>query len=436
MVSILQNPSPKDWAALCRRAVFDDSLIETRVKNILHRVKSGGDNALRSVTTEIDGTSPKDFLVTEAEFEGAPALVPDELKEAIIVAKGNIERFHQAECPTSFKITTMPGVVCQRRWLPINRVGLYIPGGSAPLFSTILMLAIPARLAGCPEIVICTPCSKTGEVNPVVLWTARLCGINTVYKLGGAQAIGAMAYGTESMRCVDKIFGPGNRYVTKAKQIVSMEGTAIDMPAGPSEIMVLADDTACPAYIAADMLSQAEHGPDSQAVVVCPSLEMANDINAELERQLALLPRASVADRALANSRIIVFDTPDEGERHDLYVQFANTYAPEHLLVETRNPWTIADDITAAGSVFVGHLSPESAGDYASGTNHTLPTMSYATAYNGIGVDTFMHAISYQELSRDGLSSLAQTIISMAEAEGLEAHANAVRVRMENSKDE
>ena len=430
MVSILLNPSPATWPELCQRAVFDDSLIETRVRAILQRVKAGGDNALRAVTTEIDGSCPNSFLVSEAEFERAALQVPDTLKDAIQRAKDNIERFHKTELPASFKVETMPGVACQRRWLPIQRVGLYIPGGSAPLFSTIPMLAIPARLAGCPEIILCTPSGKAGEVNPIVLWTARLCGINTVYKLGGAQAIGAMAYGTESIRPVNKIFGPGNRYVTKAKQIVSIEGTAIDMPAGPSEIMVLADESASPAFIAADMLSQAEHGPDSQAMVVCPNEDMANAINVELERQLARLPRATVADKALANSRIIVFNTKDEAERNSLFVRFANAYASEHLLIETSNPWIIADKITAAGSIFIGHHSPESAGDYASGTNHTLPTMGYAKAYNGIGVDSFMHAITYQELSPEGLAALSTTIIDMAEAEGLDAHANAVRVRM------
>ena len=433
MVPILLNPSPSSWPALCQRAVFDDSLIETRVRAILQRVKADGDSALRAITTEIDDACPDDFLVSDAEFEHASSLVPDALKDAIQLAKSNIEHFHEAELPASFKVETMPGVVCQRRWLPINRVGLYIPGGSAPLFSTILMLAIPARLVGCPEVILCTPCNKTGEVNPVVLWTARLCSINTIYKLGGAQAIGAMAYGTESIRPVNKIFGPGNRYVTKAKQIVSIEGTAIDMPAGPSEIMVLADESASPAFIAADMLSQAEHGPDSQAMVVCPNEDMANAINAELERQLARLPRATVADKALANSRIIVFNTTDDAERNSLFIRFANAYASEHLLIETSNPWAIADKITAAGSIFIGHHSPESAGDYASGTNHTLPTMGYAKAYNGIGVDSFMHAITYQELSTEGLSDLSATIIDMAEAEGLDAHANAVKVRMDSS---
>ena len=430
MVSILTNPSPATWPALCKRAEFDDSVIEARVRAILQRVRADGDNALRAITEEIDGACPNEFLVSETEFERASSLVSNELKEAIIQAEGNIERFHKAELPSSFKVETMPGVSCQRHWLPISRVGLYIPGGSAPLFSTILMLAIPARLAGCPEVILCTPCNKAGEVNPVVLWTARLCGIETVYKLGGAQAIGAMAYGTESICPVNKIFGPGNRYVTKAKQMVSTEGTAIDMPAGPSEIMVLADETASPDFIAADMLSQAEHGPDSQAMVVCPNMEMAKSINDELERQLALLPRAPVADKALSNSRIIVFNTPDEAARRDLFISFANAYASEHLLIETRDPWQIAHRITAAGSIFIGHHSPESAGDYASGTNHTLPTMGYAKAYNGIGVDSFMHAITYQELSAEGLECLSQAIILMAEAEGLDAHANAVKVRV------
>ena len=424
MVEIILHPAAETWAALCQRAVFDDSLIEGRVGSILQRVKEGGDEALRAITTEIDGTCPADFKVSEAEFKKAESLVPDELKAAIRRAKGNIERFHQAELSAPIEVKTMAGVTCQRRQLPVSRVGLYIPGGSAPLFSTVLMLAVPAAIAGCPEVILCTPSAKDGSVNPVVLWTARLCGVSTIYKLGGAQAIGAMAYGTESIRKVNKIFGPGNRYVTKAKQIVSAQGTAIDMPAGPSEIMVIADETARPSFIAADMLSQAEHGPDSQAMVVCPTKQMADAINVELERQLALLPRATVADRALTNSRIIVIDNRDEA------VRFANTYAPEHLLIETASPWDIAQQITAAGSVFIGHYSPESAGDYASGTNHTLPTMGLATAYSGVGVDSFMHAITFQELTTDGINDLSGTIISMAEAEGLKAHANAVRVRL------
>lgn len=429
MIQTVLNPKADQWQELCRRATFDDTVIEERVRTILERIRQGGDAALRAITTEIDGACPAQLAVSDEEFAAAEAEVPESLKTAIRTAKANIERFHAAEVAAPICVETMPGITCRRRQVPIQRVGLYIPGGSAPLFSTVLMLAVPAQVAGCREVVLCTPCNREGRVNATVLWTAQLCGITTVYKLGGAQAIGAMAYGTESIERVSKIFGPGNRYVTKAKQQVSAQGTAIDMPAGPSEIMVLADETANAAFIAADMLSQAEHGPDSQAMVVCPSEEMAAAINSELERQLALLPRATVADRALQNSRIIVFNTPDKKLRDSLYMDFANRYAPEHLLIETSNPEPLADRVEAAGSVFIGHFSPESAGDYASGTNHTLPTMGFATAYSGIGTDSFMHAITFQQLTQEGLSTLAPTIIGMAEAEGLDAHAAAVSVR-------
>lgn len=429
MIQTVLNPKADQWQELCRRATFDDTVIEERVRTILERIRQGGDAALRAITTEIDGACPAQLAVSDEEFAAAEAEVPESLKTAIRTAKANIERFHAAEVAAPICVETMPGITCRRRQVPIQRVGLYIPGGSAPLFSTVLMLAVPAQVAGCREVVLCTPCNREGRVNATVLWTAQLCGITTVYKLGGAQAIGAMAYGTESIERVSKIFGPGNRYVTKAKQQVSAQGTAIDMPAGPSEIMVLADETANAAFIAADMLSQAEHGPDSQAMVVCPSEEMAAAINSELERQLALLPRATVADRALQNSRIIVFNTPDKTLRDSLYMDFANRYAPEHLLIETSNPEPLADRVEAAGSVFIGHFSPESAGDYASGTNHTLPTMGFATAYSGIGTDSFMHAITFQQLTQEGLSTLAPTIIGMAEAEGLDAHAAAVSVR-------
>lgn len=429
MIQTVLNPKIEQWQELCRRATFDDSVIEERVRTILERIKEGGDAALRAIATEIDGSCPKELSVSCEEFESAAAEVPETLKTAIRTAKANIEKFHTAETTAPICVETMPGVTCRRRQVAIRRVGLYIPGGSAPLFSTVLMLAVPAQVAGCREVILCTPCDREGRVNATVLWTAQLCGISTVYKLGGAQAIGAMAYGTDSIERVSKIFGPGNRYVTKAKQIVSAQGTAIDMPAGPSEIMVLADETANPAFIAADMLSQAEHGPDSQAMVVCPSMEMADAINAELQRQLALLPRATVADRALQNSRIIIFDTTDTSLRNTLYMNFANHYAPEHLIIETADPEVLAAQVEAAGSVFIGHYSPESAGDYASGTNHTLPTMGFATAYSGIGTDSFMHAITFQELSPKGLETLAPTIIGMAEAEGLDAHAAAVIIR-------
>jgi len=407
------------------RATDNDTVIEQRVRTILERIRQGGDEALRAITTEIDGRCPESLQVSEAEFTEAESLVSDKLKAAIRQAASNISAFHKAQHTSAADVCTMPGVHCRRRVLPIRRVGLYIPGGSAPLFSTILMLALPAQIAGCEEIVLCTPCDRTtGKVNPVVLYTAQLCGVRTIYKLGGAQAIAAMAYGTESIERVYKIFGPGNRYVTKAKQMVSAQGTAIDMPAGPSEVMIMADDSARPDFVAADFLSQAEHGPDSQSLLVCRSQEFAEQVNAEIVRQLALLPRADIATRSLENSRIVVFDDIDT------MVAFANDYASEHLIIAMDDAWAVANRITAAGSIFVGHYSPESAGDYASGTNHTLPTMGLASAYSGIGLDSFMHAITYQELTQEGLNSLSSTIIRMAEAEGLDAHANAVKVRV------
>ena len=424
MANIYITPKRESWPALMQRANSDDSVIESRVRVILERVRQGGDEALRAITTEIDGRCPDALQVTEAEFAEATTQVGDELKAAIRQAADNISAFHKAQQASQTDVYTMPGVHCRRRMLPIRRVGLYIPGGSAPLFSTILMLALPAQIAGCEEIVLCTPCDRiTGKVNPVVLYTAQLCGVDTIYKLGGAQAIAAMAYGTESIRRVYKIFGPGNRYVTKAKQMVSARGTAIDMPAGPSEVMVMADETARPDFVAADFLSQAEHGPDSQSILVCRSEGFARRVEAEVERQLALLPRADIASQSLANSRIVVI------EDVETMIDFANEYAAEHLIIAMDDAWSIANRITAAGSIFVGHYSPESAGDYASGTNHTLPTMGLATAYSGIGLDSFMHAITYQELTREGLGSLGDTIIRMAEAEGLDAHANAVKVR-------
>ena len=419
------SPDKNTWPALMLRATDDDTVIEQRVRAILERIRQGGDEALRAITTEIDGRCPESLQVSEAEFAEAESSVSEELKSAIRQAASNISTFHKAQQTPAVDVYTMPGVHCRRRVLPIRRVGLYIPGGSAPLFSTILMLALPAQIAGCEEIVLCTPCDRTtGKVNPVVLYTAQLCGVRTIYKLGGAQAIAAMAYGTESIERVFKIFGPGNRYVTKAKQMVSAQGTAIDMPAGPSEVMIMADDSARPDFVAADFLSQAEHGPDSQSLLVCRSQEFAEQVNAEIARQLALLPRADIATRSLANSRIVVFDDIDT------MIAFANAYASEHLIIAMDDAWAVADRITAAGSIFVGHYSPESAGDYASGTNHTLPTMGLASAYSGIGLDSFMHAITYQELSQEGLNSLSNTIIRMAEAEGLDAHANAVKVRV------
>ena len=419
------SPDRSLWSSLMQRATEDDSIIENRVRTILERVRQGGDKALRTISTEIDGRCPESLQVSDEEFAEAENSVSAELKTAIQQAAENISSFHRAQQVPTIDIHTMTGVHCQRRAVPIRRVGLYIPGGSAPLFSTILMLALPAQIAGCKEIVLCTPCDRmSGKVNPIVLYTAQLCGVRTIYKLGGAQAIAAMAYGTESIRRVYKIFGPGNRYVTKAKQMVSAQGTAIDMPAGPSEVMIMADATAQPAFVAADFLSQAEHGPDSQSILVCNSQNLATQVETEIARQLTLLPRADIAKQSLANSRIVVFD--DE----DTMIDFANDYAAEHLIISMDDAWSVANRITAAGSIFIGHYSPESAGDYASGTNHTLPTMGLATAYSGIGLDSFMHAITYQELTQEGLKALGKTIIHMAEAEGLDAHANAVKIRL------
>ena len=423
MINIYDTPARSEWAALTRRQLPDDSVVEQRVAAILERVRKDGDAALKAIATEIEGSCPENFLVSPSEMEAAEAVVPAGLKEAISRAAANIRAFHAAQTAETVKVETMPGVRCERRSLPIARVGLYIPGGSAPLFSTLLMLAIPAKIAGCREIVLCTPCGRDGKVADAVLYAARFCGVDKIFKIGGAQAVAAMAYGTESVPKVLKIFGPGNRYVTKAKQLVSAAGTAIDMPAGPSEVMVMADSTANPAYVAADLLSQCEHGPDSQALLVCDSMDIAKAVDAETERQLALLPRASIAEKSLANSRVIVLDGRES------MIDFANCYAAEHLIISMDDPWAVADRIEAAGSVFIGNHSPESAGDYASGTNHTLPTMGLAGAFSGIGTDSFRHQVTYQELSREGLSSLAETIITMADAEGLDAHAAAVKVR-------
>ena len=431
-MEIILNPSRQQWKALCTRVVADDSVIEGCVRAILSRVEAGGDAALVEITREVegrdaDGARNNPFLVSREQIEAASAQVDAELKGAIARAADNIRAFHSAQMPQKVEVETTAGVRCVRRSRPIDRVGLYIPGGSAPLFSTLLMLAIPAKIAGCREIVLCTPAGRDGKIAPAVLYAADFCGVDTIYSLGGAQAIAAMAFGTETIAPVSKIFGPGNRYVTKAKQMVSARGVAIDMPAGPSEVMVLADDTADPRFVASDLLSQAEHGPDSHAMLVCGSRQFAEATAAEVERQLVLLPRKNIAEKALENSRIVVFTA----EGISAAIAFANAYAAEHLIISMRNPWNVAEQITAAGSVFIGNYSPESAGDYASGTNHTLPTMGLARAFSGIGLDSFMHSITYQELTRGGLEGLGSTIIKMAGAEGLDAHAAAVKIRLE-----
>ena len=424
MPKIYVNPPRSEWPALTARCTRQEEEIGERVAAILAEVRTGGDAALRRIVRRIEGYLPETFEVTrERRAEAAKAVSP-QLQAALEQAKANIEAFHRAQLPAQVEVETMPGVRCVQRAVAIGRAGLYIPGGKAPLFSTVLMLALPARIAGCREVILCTPCGRDGRIAPEILYAADLCGVDRVFALGGAQAVAAMAYGTESIPRVDKIFGPGNRYVTKAKQLAGAADVAVDLPAGPSEVLVLADEDARPEFAAADLLSQAEHGDDSQAVLVCRSEEFAQRAIASVGEQAARLSRRDAIGNSLANSRIVVFSDPDE------QIAFADAYAPEHLIVAMRDAWDAAARITAAGSVFIGGYSPESAGDYASGTNHTLPTGGWARAYSGVNTESFMRKITYQELTRGGLEALAPTITAMAEAEGLDAHANAVRVRM------
>lgn len=425
MLTLYDNPGREEWPALTERFVRREEEITEQVEQLLARIRREGDRALRAITREIEGRDAATFEIPEEVCRQAAAMVPEPLKEAIETARKNIEAFHRAQLPREVVVETMPGVRCVQRAVPIRSVGLYIPGGKAPLFSTVLMLAVPARVAGCREVVLCTPARRDGSVAPEILYAATLCGVKRIFALGGAQAIGAMAYGTERIPKVDKIFGPGNRYVTRAKQLVGASDVAIDLPAGPSEVLVLADDEAEPEFVAADLLSQAEHGGDSQAILVCASVEFARRVQTAVERQLQRLERAEIACEALGASRIIVL--ADRGER----IAFAEAYAPEHLIVAMRDPWEAAAEVPTAGSVFVGAWSPESAGDYASGTNHTLPTGGWGRACSGVNTDAFLRRITYQELTREGLATLAPTIIRMAEAEGLGAHAAAVRIRVE-----
>ena len=418
MIQILQNPSRDTWEALCQRPASDNPVVLERVKGILQRVKEQGDQALRALSLEIDARPLDTIEVSKAEIKKAEESISPAVKAAIADAAAHIRAFHEAQQPREIRVETAPGVTCIQRPVPIGRVGLYIPGGSAPLFSTVLMLALPAQIAGCCEVVLCTPAE-----SPEVLYTAAYCGIQRIFRLGGAQAIAAMGYGTESVPRVDKIFGPGNQYVTTAKQLLSAGTVAIDMPAGPSEVMVIADSTTPAAFAAADLLSQAEHGPDSQVMLVCESEATCRAILSEVERQTSALPRSAIALQALEKSRALIFG-PEET------VAFANAYAPEHLIIATENPWDIANRITNAGSVFVGPYTPESAGDYASGTNHTLPTCGWARAFSGVNLDSFYRKMTLQEISREGLRGLSQTIVTMARAEGLQAHANAVTVRI------
>lgn len=419
------NPPRAEWPRLTERNIPDDPAVDKAVSGIIADVRLRGDETLRNMALRFDHTEISCFEVSEAEIAEGCAKVSDGVKAAISLAKENITRFHSAQRPADVDVMTMPGVRCVQKPVAIDRVGLYIPGGRAPLFSTVLMLACPARIAGCKEIILCTPQSGNRPIAPEILYAAAVCGIDRIYRIGGAQAIAAMALGTESIPKVDKIFGPGNRYVTKAKQQLSAT-VAIDMPAGPSEVLVMADDSANPTFIAADLLSQAEHGPDSQAILVCTSERIASETQAEISRLSKKLSREDSVAGSLSHSRLIVMDGRDD------MIDFVNAYAPEHLIISIKSPWTVAQEIRAAGSVFIGNYSPESAGDYASGTNHTLPTSAWARAYSGVNLDSFMRKITYQELTREGLGLLAPAITAMAEAEGLDAHALAVSVRTQS----
>ncbi|MFN8393078.1 MAG: histidinol dehydrogenase [Bacteroidia bacterium] len=424
MIRTYTNPLPAEWPSLLERPAEPPTTIEPLVRDILEQVRKGGDAALRALSLKFDGAAPDSFQVSDAEIMEGNA-IDEDLKEAIAIAAENIAAFHAAQAEPPRKIETKPGVVCWRKSLPIERVGLYIPGGTAPLFSTLLMLAIPAKIAGCTEIVCCTPPRKDGSIDPTIRFVAAMIGNMKLFKIGGAQAVAAMAYGTESVPKVDKIFGPGNQYVTLAKQLVQMQGVAIDMPAGPSEVLVIADHRANPDFVAADLLSQAEHGADSQVILVSDSQDLVNAVQQALDWQLEKLPRKQLAAIALGHSKAIVVQ--------DLHtaMAFSNAYAPEHLIIATENAASLAEKVENAGSVFIGDYSCESAGDYASGTNHTLPTNGFARSYSGVSLDSFLKKITFQELSPKGIQAIGPAIERMAAAEQLEAHRLAVTFRLE-----
>ncbi|GIV36343.1 MAG: histidinol dehydrogenase [Cyclobacteriaceae bacterium] len=423
-MNIFIEPQSSQWPELCARPQLELDFLEGTVRNILLRVKQGGDAALKEFNRLYDGAETENLEVTIPEIQAAAGLIPPALKKAIETASANVEKFHRSQLQPVTKIETQPGVTCWRKAVPLERVGIYVPGGTAPLFSTVLMLAIPARIAGCTETVLCTPPAKDGSIHPAILFAASHAGVRRIFKAGGAQAIGAMAYGTPSIPAVQKIFGPGNQYVTKAKEMVAREGLAIDLPAGPSELLVWADEQANPMFVAADLLSQAEHGTDSQVILVCNTENTALAVINELHKQLQNLPRKSIAEQALKNSRAIVFSRSADA------LAFINTYAPEHLIINTGNAAQMAEEIKNAGSVFLGNYSPEAAGDYASGTNHTLPTNGYARLYGGVSVESFMKYITFQHITQQGLMRLGETVMEMARAEQLEAHATAISVRL------
>lgn len=424
MLTTYKNPKKKDWPLLLSRPAISALELQDQVRLVLEKVQNEGDAALFELTEKFDGVKLDKLLVSESEFIEADSIVESALKQAIIQAAANIRMFHSNQLIENQIIETQPGVSCWRKSVGIEKVGLYVPGGTAPLFSTVLMLGIPANLANCKEITLCTPPGKDGKINPAILFAARLVGVSKVYKLGGSQAIAAMAYGTESVPKCYKIFGPGNQYVSCAKTLVSLQGTAIDLPAGPSEVAIIIDSSSNPAFVASDLLSQAEHGPDSQVILFTCDEGLIAPVNAELNRQLEQLPRKEMAAISLSNSRAFVLSTKVE------MIEMANEYAAEHLIIATDNPMEIGDQISNAGSIFLGHYSPESAGDYASGTNHTLPTGGFAKMYSGVSVDSFVKKISFQEITKQGLKNLGPTVELMAEAELLQAHKNAVTIRL------
>ncbi len=423
---IIRYPQKDVWEELTKRPHLDLSTLTKTVQTILYDVKTRGDEAIKEYEEQFDHANLDSLLVTGNEFEEAEKLISDDLRLSLIQAHHNISTFHRAQLFEGKKIETAPGVVCWQKSLPIEKVGLYIPGGSAPLFSSLLMLATPARIAGCREIILCTPPNKDGKIHPAILSAAKIAGVRKIFKIGGVQAIGAMAYGTSTVPQVYKIFGPGNQYVMAAKQQVSLHDVAIDMPAGPSEVCVLADEFSNPTFIAADLLSQAEHGPDSQVFLISTSEQLADNVNHELLSQLEKLPRKEIAQKALDNSKTVVVKNTSEA------IELANLYAPEHLIIATADYNDLADKVINAGSVFLGQYACESAGDYASGTNHTLPTHGYAITYNGVNLDSFCKKITFQHLTDKGIESIGKTVVCMAENEQLEAHANAMRLRMKH----
>jgi len=422
-MQIIIQPRVEEWEELLKRPEADAAQLDKSVQKILQQVKQKGDTAVRKYSRMYDGVSLDKFEVSKKEIIAAADSLPEALKQAIFIAANNIRAFHEPQLQSEVIVETMPGINCRRKSVGIDKVGLYIPGGTAPLFSTILMLGVPASIAGCKEVILCSPPNKDGKLDPAILYTANLVGIHRIFAIGGVQAIGAMAYGTSSVPKVYKIFGPGNQYVTAAKKLVQQEGMAIDMPAGPSELCVLADENAHPSFVAADLLSQAEHGIDSQVMLVSTSRQLVGEVIDQIALQLEKLPRKEIAVKALINSRAIVFEEMDEA------IELVNEYAAEHLIIACDEAAKWGDKITNAGSVFLGHFTPESVGDYASGTNHTLPTNGFAKAYSGVSVDSFVKKITFQQVSIDGLKSIMPTVTTMAEHEGLMAHAEAVRIR-------